>query len=278
MFLTGGNMSLKVEQGFFDFTGDMDSSGKFMAAEWPYMVFGEATEAQALAAVLAAAPATFEGLRRDKVKFQEQLAEEACKILVTYKGTDGTLQQNEGTPFSFDTSGGTQTITQSLQTIGKYPAETAPDLGGAINYDDEQVNGVEIVQKVLNFTETGFFAAGTITTNFRKKLASMTGKTNSASWRGYDAGELLFRGVTGSGKTHLPCELTFSFSYSENRSNFTVGDITVSNKKGWEYMWVRYGKKIDTSTGKPFLVKRPIAVYVEKLFEEVSFTELGIGN
>lgn len=34
--------------------------------------------------------------------------------------------------------------------------------------------------------------------------------------------------------------VTFSFAASPNAVELTVGDITGIDKKGWEYLWVRY--------------------------------------
>ncbi len=271
-------MSLQVEQGFFDFNSEKDNAGHYLSAEWPYFVFGQATEAEALDAVLSEAPSTFNGLRLDRVKFQEQLNEDTCKVLVTYKTIPGELSGDEGEAFSFDTTGGTQTVTQSKSTVASYvkTGATAPNFGGAINYDGEQVNGVEIIQPVLNFDIVGVFTAQEVTTTFLNTLMEMTSSVNSTTWRGRAAGTVLFRGVTGSGKTNAPCDLTFHFSYSPNRSNFTVGEITVSEKKGWDYMWVYYGKSEDTSSKT--IVRKPLAVYIEQLFELKDFDDLNLDN
>ena len=52
-------------------------------------------------------------------------------------------------------------------------------------------------------------------------------------------------------------------------------DITGINKWGWEYLWVRYADAED-ATAKA-LVKRPVAVYVEKVYDVGDFGLLGIG-
>ena len=54
----------------------------------------------------------------------------------------------------------------------------------------------------------------------------------------------------------------------------TIGDITGVDKKGWEYIWVRYADAEDENV----LVKQPIAVYVEKVYDEGNFAGLGIGT
>ena len=53
-----------------------------------------------------------------------------------------------------------------------------------------------------------------------------------------------------------------------------VGDITGIDKKGWEYLWVRYADAEDQNV----LVKRPIAAYVEQVYESGNFALLGIGT
>ena len=63
---------------------------------------------------------------------------------------------------------------------------------------------------------------------------------------------------------------------SPNRTGITVGDITGIAKKGWEYLWVRY-EDAEDSTAKT-LVKRPVAAYVEKVYESGDFAALGIGT
>jgi len=63
---------------------------------------------------------------------------------------------------------------------------------------------------------------------------------------------------------------------SPNRTGITVGSIGGISKKGWEYLWVRYADVEDT--GSNTLVKRPVAAYVEKVYEEGNFAGLGIGT
>ena len=56
--------------------------------------------------------------------------------------------------FSFDTTGGTQHVTQSIATVGRYapPGKTAPDFKGAIGVTSDSVEGVDVVTPAFNFT------------------------------------------------------------------------------------------------------------------------------
>jgi hypothetical protein len=53
-----------------------------------------------------------------------------------------------------------------------------------------------------------------------------------------------------------------------------VGSITGIAKSGWDYLWVRYADAEDQKV----LVKQPIAVYVERVYESGNFAGLGIGT
>ena len=53
-------------------------------------------------------------------------------------------------------------------------------------------------------------------------------------------------------------------------------DITGIDKKGWEYLWVRYADVEDDAA--KVLVKRPIGAYVEQVYDYASFLALGIGS
>ena len=76
-------------------------------------------------------------------------------------------------------------------------------------------------------------------------------------------------------------------SHFANRSRIAVGDITGISKLGWEYTWARYADSEDAAAKSPTLqsygdgaaiVKKPVAVYVERVYEYGDFSLLGIGT
>ncbi len=177
--------------------------------------------------------------------------------------------------FSFDTGGGTQHITQSLETVNSYalPGEDSPDLKGVIGVNTDSVEGTDITIPVYNFTETHYILVPLVTGAYKAILFHMTGRVNAAPFKGFVPGEVLFMGASGSQRGQEDWEVTFRFAASPNAVNLKVGDITGIEKKGWEYLWVRYADAEDENT----LVKQPIAAYVEKVYEEGDFSLLGIG-
>ena len=170
-------------------------------------------------------------------------------------------------------------LNQSLKTDGRYP-NSAPDFGGAIEVDNEgNVNGVDVTMPVLNFTETHTMAGTRGSTSYKKTLAALTGTVNKSSFRGFSAGEVLFLGASGtkrSRKATAPWEITYRFAVSPNKAGFRVGDIQVNRKCGWDYLWVRYADKV--AEGGRNVVKKPVAAYVEQVYPEGDFGNLGLGN
>jgi hypothetical protein len=178
--------------------------------------------------------------------------------------------------FSFDTGGGTQHITQSLKTIGKHapPGEVAPDFKQAIGVTTDSVEGADITVPVYNFTETHYIDSSLVTGAYKATLFFLTGRTNAGVFKGFQPGEVLFLGSSGSKRGKDDWEITYRFAASPNVTGLKIGDIVGIDKKGWEYLWVRYADAEDAKV----LVKQPIAVYVEKVYEEGDFSGLGVGT
>jgi hypothetical protein len=214
---------------------------------------------------------------------------ESWEVTVSYGTEDEQKSQEPPEPgtwhFTFDTTGGTHKITQSLATLwrgersGSYPA---PNLKGAIGYDGKKVQGVEIVVPKLEFSITAYYQPQQITTTFMANVARNTGKTNLNPWLGFAGGEILFLGGTGqgdiptvAGQRVKPASVTYKFAASENLIDIPVGDIVVPSKKGWEYLWVRYEKIEETG----FVFPIPVHAYVEKVYRDTDFgTLFGFGG
>lgn len=184
----------------------------------------------------------------------------------------------EGVTETFDTTGGTFHITQSLKTIAAYAlsGEGPTDHKGAINADGEKVEGVDITVPVFNFSESYRIPAYVMTPSYKGTLFNLTGKTNDAKFRGFKAEEVLFLGATGSKDSEGFYQVEYKFSASPELSIFQVGDITVELKRGWHYLWVTYEKQVDEAVGK--YAQRPAEVHIERVYLTQNFTLLGIGT
>jgi len=259
------------------------TAGESPSAEFVYNVFGVVSagddhEQLAQAAVEDESPETYEQLPRQEISL-ERVGVEHWETTVRYARAQASLPQTGQSVFSFDTGGGTQHITQARQTISRTgaPGTTAPDFQGAIGVTADGVEGVDIVVPVYQFAETHYVSDATVTAGYKATLFGLTGKVNSDAFKGFQPGEVLFLGASGSRRGTGPqddWEITFRFAASPNVTGLSVGPITGINKKGWEYLWVRYADAEDVATNA--IVKRPIAAYVERVYDEGGFAALGI--
>jgi len=222
------------------------------------------------------------------------LGDNAWQVTINYakdgaEDGDNPLKRSR----SFDTTGGTQHITQAAQgdIVGvsgnavttasperRFPP-SAPMMNGAIGVDSNGVNGVDIVSPQLQWQEQYDVPDAYITSAYIRGLAGITGTVNNASFRGFAAGEVLFLGCSGNQewddqKGRGPWSLTYRFAASQNVTNKTIGSISGIDKKGHEYLWVRYEDAVSSSS----LIKQPKAVYVDKVYMDGDFSGLGIGT
>ena len=277
-------MATRVEEAYSERDQTVNAKGEVTEIEIPYLVFEAENEDAALAAARSkAASHTVSGMVLDEVEVTERVNRDTWKVKAIWKDEDSDDpddpdEDEETTSFAFDTGGGTMHRNQSLKTVSKVPND-APDFNGAIEVDNEgNVNGVDVTMPVLNFTETRTMNGSRVTTSYKKTVAALTGTVNSSSFRGFSAGEVLFLGASGtkrSKKPNAPWEITFRFAVSPNQSSLQVGKLKVSNKKGWDYLWVRYADKV--AENRKNVIKEPVAAYVEQVYPTGDFGNLGLG-
>jgi len=205
------------------------------------------------------------------------LGDNAWQLTINYTkdgAEDGTEPLKRAR--SFDTTGGTQHMTQAYSETRF--GTSAPDQKKAIGVDSNGVNGVDVVVPQLQWQESYDVPNTYVTSSWIRGVAGVTGTTNNGAFRGFEAGEVLFVGCSGSQewddqKGKGPWSLSFRFVASKNVTGETIGDISGVSKKGHEYLWVRYEDAVDSNV----LMKKPKAVYVNKVYRESAFSALGIG-
>jgi hypothetical protein len=244
----------------------------------------------------------------------EYIGDECFQVTATYTKTGADNEEQEA-PLrrtrSFDTGGGTQHLTQGyavgqreldFESEGegfapilerRFPA-TGPDQEGAIGVDGDSVAGVDVVVPQLQWTETYDVPSTYVTAAYIRSVATLTGTTNTAAFRGFYPGEVLFLGASGNQewdeeKGDGPWSLSFKFTASPNAGPtynattgsrtdsvepITVGSITGIEKRGHEYLWVRYESDVEGTS----LLKKPKMVYVNKVYRDGDFSGLGIGS
>jgi len=253
------------------FAGRSFTDGLNPVTELTVDIHDAASESDARSALQLWAPATY-----DNRYLNEWTVREAGNGL--WSGTLRYTLSSSDDEFTFDTGGGTQHITQSLSTIASYAPSglAAPDFQGAIGVSDDRVEGADIVVPTYQFSETHRFTDTYVASGFKAVLFGMTGRMNDATFKGLAAGECLFLGASGTKRGVDAWSITFRFAGAPNVTGQTIGDITGIAKLGWDYMWIRYAESADTIAF--CLVKRPIGVYVERVYGTGDFSTLGIGT
>jgi hypothetical protein len=188
--------------------------------------------------------------------------------------------ENEFT-FSFDTTGGTQQLTQSYKTLGRYaspemyPDNDPPDFAGAIEVSDKGIGGCEVITPTLSFTMTRTLT-GVLGISFIRFMATMTGRINSEPFLHWLPGEVLFEGASGSqklvyeGDQSASFDVSYKFRVSPTISNLKVGDIDVGFKRGWDYFWVHYIEEERNNA----MTQVPISAYIEQVYLESDLNRL----
>ena len=263
------------------------TTGENAACEMLYVLTGTSSDQTALALVENSTAQTYNDLVRQSVNLEPEWVDTATGdgrwVATVRYGVKKPPEIGE-TTFSFDTSGGTQHTTQSLSTVHSYaPAgKTAPDFKGAVGVTHDNVEGVDITVPVFNFSVRRRIAIASWSASYVGALYTLTGKVSSGSFTvtihgttyQFAAGEVLFLGASGDESSASEwVEVNYRFAASPNRTGITVGDITGISKKGWEYLWVRYADAEDAAA--KMIVKKPIAAYVEKVYEDGCFALLG---
>ena len=230
-------------------------------------IVGAADEATAEACAAANVPATFMGFYLDDYSISERGAG-IWDVVINYSPIDRNQMA-----LSFDTSGGTQTITQSLSTVNQYTnGDPFINFKGAIRPSDNGVEGCEITVPVLSFSETHYFPAASPPS--LATLFGVTGKVNSDGFREFAVGEVLFLGASGSQQGAEDWQIDFSFAAMPNVTDLTIGDIGGVAKRGWDYLWVYYAN-VQDDVGK--VVRRiPRQVNIEQVYQYEPFSGLGI--
>jgi len=233
-----------------------------------YVVTGTDDDAEIRTTIAANVPANYADLPIQDYDFRP-LGNGIWEVAVHY----GLKKQTNQSSFSFDTGGGTAHITNSIATVGWYPAN-APNCQGAIGISGDSVEGVDITVPVYNFSETHYLPAAFIDGAYKATLFALTGKVNGYAFKGFAAGEVLFLGASGSQRGTEDWEISYKFAASPNMTGLSVGALSGIAKGGWQHLWVLYSDDVDQNT----LIKRPIAAYVEQVYWPGDFSLLGIGT
>lgn len=273
-------------------------------ATFLYYIHGETDETAAYDLVLNEAPAEWFRFTRSDIDMSNRPTLDQWWPVVKYTlpvyqldsppspggasgNTDPPPSPSSGSPSSSDVLSGisvsiateSQHVYKSIRTISQ------TGLGGAAPADFKGLIGVTADGKVEG-ADAMFPVATlqvkktipTLTAGYFLDLLYCAGKTNAAQWWIFGQEEGLFVGASGQSKPSGEFEINYEFKYSKTKNNIVIredgGGITVPVKRGWHYLWVAYRQEKDAAVNA--IIERPIAAYVERIYETVNFNWLAI--
>jgi hypothetical protein len=185
----------------------------------------------------------------------------------------GQRQRDTGSiGFSFDATGASIRIKASKEVIQSYPAPgvTAVDHKGSIGVSDNgEVEGTDIIVPALSMTYDYRYPEGVVDESFARFCAGAVAHTNENSWRGFQAGELLLVGISGSG-SESESSAQVKVLASQNASSLTIGEITGIVKQGHHYLDILF---MDTVTSNR-RVRKPKQVTVHRVYDPIDFASV----
>lgn len=246
-----------------DSGSDGDRTG---TAKKIYYVTGSDDTDAMRAAVLAVAPTDIGYKQLDTVEydFDDDGGGWIFTVNYTYKQPESSLR------WSFDGTGGTIRVSHSQSTT-KYPS-VSPNFNHAIGVGGGQVEGTDIVIPALKITGRYRWPAGAFALSDAATLADMAGTMNSDLFGPFAAGSALFLGATGEIVEGIPTDVDYHFAISKNASGLSIGSISGIAKKGHDFLWILWEEDVNENK----LVKKPLAVYVERVYTETAFSSFGI--
>lgn len=272
-------MAIRVEKSYDAYTKAIDASGAYTSIEIPFVVFEAADEDEALSAVLNEAAQICNGMYLKSIEIDERTNSSTFKVNAIYTDDSSSYSsddENEDEPtLSFDCGGGTKRMTHSIKQTRAYGTK---DAGGAIGWNGKsgsemEIAGVDVPTAQLRETYTRIVKLSKITTNYKRGVAALVGKVNSAAFKGWLPGEVMFLGMSYScpAKSSQKVTVTFNFAIQPNESEAKIGDQAIS-KKGFEYVWALSKTSVDEGVPKSEVE----AIYVDQVCEYASFGALGL--
>ena len=244
-----------------------------------YAVSGSDDEEDILNYVEGNTSTTFKGLYRGDIQ-GELVGPDEWDVSVTY-GASQSLAWPMGVggssvaEWSFSIDEETVHYTQSLETVASYTTggNTATDHKEAVNVQpDGTVEGYDTTVSNMTWTETLYLSYGQWGATYLALLEQAAGAFNSTTFRIWPAGEILLRRVRGKPYGQSYVQIEFDFAKSANKSLYYVGDIIVTEKRGWDLLWIEY-EPVEDTTAKT-IAGRPKNVYVERVKESFDFHQL----
>lgn len=223
------------------------------------------------------------------------------EVTIKYAPKDRQPLKVNDTRISWSTTGGTAHYKQAYEEvavnkIGTGVTAAGVTFGGAIGAQRDSIDGVDVIVPQFTLTVVKCFVPEDIPDI--SDLYQLTGRTNNANVTLTDTatgisldfleGELLFKGSDGGSlNSDGNIEITFALDAAPNLTNETINTIDPEtkdpkliyfDKRGFEYVWVRYVETPNGTGDIATIVQVPKLVIVNRVYKEGGFSLLGIAS
>jgi hypothetical protein len=189
--------------------------------------------------------------------------------------------QQMGREWSLSTGGGTRHIVRSRRTVKvtlptefeNNPEAPRPDYRQVIGLTDTGPEGTDVIAPDPTIRVRRKLAQ--LTLGYFLLLCRMTATVNLGHWKGFAEGELLFAGADADYRDGDGWNISYTFRFSRNEIAVQVSNsLTVINKRGHDYLWVRYADAAEPVAG--VMIKVPKEAMLEEVYEYRDFNALEI--
>ena len=267
----------------------MFADGSYKSLEVPYIVTGiqniEDGENEALNAVREQTPAKYHSLSLQYVEIESRDNDTTYHVKAVYEKNaipgGGSDEQDDEATVSFDCGGGSTMVKNAYSqevVFGSINPGTAVGWNGKYG-DDSEISGVEVPTAQLRETYTKVMPLSRLTTQYKRNVADMVGCVNSTKFKGWEAGEVMFLGMSYSAPDKSSSRVTVTYNFLIQRNervtiNFTNGTTTTYDKKGFQYVWSISREAYDEKNKQPSVVLK--GEFLADVCKYKDFGELGL--
>lgn len=276
---------IELRRGYDQVTSSLDPSQSSRRRVALVTGAGSVNSAITAAQADAAFPATLtqDGLTFHRFSHEtETQGYDVYRITFTYRPFE--FPQVGDIEVEINTDGGTGNATLALAHVGDYaPAgitatNTQGVIGVTMRNGQVEVEGVEVEVPTFEFVFHATITTASFTQSYAATVAAVTKTYNNATWCGFAAGEVFFRGMSGrlkKGSTNST--LSYRFAAAPIVSAHTdVNGIALPNRKPWDVLTYSRYEVTDETTGQVISGVRD--AHIDRVYATSTFTSLGLGS
>ncbi len=242
-----------------------------------YKVMDVASEAAALVAAVEKLPETAHDLGLRNIEISDRLGTSGWRVAATYgEGHSSATAEI----ISYSNVMRSTRCYNSKATVNRFwtSAVSEPvNFNGLIDVQDGEAQGADVYFPVSTMNIAHFFSNDQFSTDFRNRLVKQPPVMNSAEFRGFAPGELLFGGVYFTLQRineRKYWRADFTFLISPNDADVQIAGWTgpAISKWGWDLLWLAYKNTVSNNV----TVQIPYQAQTERVYYSMDFTRFGL--